>query len=261
MLRRTREDLDGAVKLVVQGDDLGMCHAVNIGILSAYTEGILTQTTAMAPCPWWAEGISLAKDAGLAVGMHATLTSEWEWLRWRPLTEGRSLCADDLTFHRTVEEAHAAVDPMEAADELHAQFESFKRASCSLTHMDNHMGPACLPAYQQVCRTTGTPFLFPSVKPHLQVAPREMLSTQDDKLAWLTAYLQALGPGTHVLISHPAPDHPELAAMTSEDDPSFPWASQYRVSDLRCLCAPEVRAVVERRDIQLVSFRDVLTEG
>lgn len=261
MLRRTRENLDGAVRLVVQGDDLGMCHAVNVGILTAYTEGILTQTTAMAPCPWWGEGVAMAMRAGLAVGMHATLTSEWDWLRWRPLTGGRSLCGDDRTFHRSVEEAETLVEPTEAAAEVQAQAEAFSQASCPLTHMDNHMGPVCIPAYQHVCEATGTPFLFPSVTPHLQVGAREMLSTQGDKMAWLLSYLGDLGPGTHVLISHPAPDHPELAAMTSEDDPALPWAVEYRVSDLRCLCAPEVTALIERRDIQLISFRDVAIDG
>jgi hypothetical protein len=42
-------------RLVIQADDFGMCHAVNEGIERTFLEGVLTQTTAMPPCPW-AEG-------------------------------------------------------------------------------------------------------------------------------------------------------------------------------------------------------------
>ena len=37
------------IQFVVQGDDLGMCHAVNEGIQFAFEQGIVTQVTAMAP--------------------------------------------------------------------------------------------------------------------------------------------------------------------------------------------------------------------
>ena len=47
------------IRLVVQGDDLGMCRSVNEGMVTAATEGILTQASVMAPTPWFAEGAAM----------------------------------------------------------------------------------------------------------------------------------------------------------------------------------------------------------
>ena len=81
------------IKLVVQGDDLGMCRSVNEGIVLAATEGILTQASVMAPTPWFAEGAAMVQRVGLPVGLHVTLTCEWDYLRWSPLSPAPSLRA------------------------------------------------------------------------------------------------------------------------------------------------------------------------
>lgn len=58
----------GRVRLVVRGDDFGMCHAVNEGIRHAFTEGIVTTASTMAPCPWFGEAVKITKDVGIPVG-------------------------------------------------------------------------------------------------------------------------------------------------------------------------------------------------
>ena len=103
------------IRLVVQADDFGMCQAINQGIVHAFREGILTQAAMMAPCPWFEEAVLLAKRESIPVGMHSTLTSEWDHMRWRPLTSGSSLCEADGTFHRSVESARGKVVVEESA--------------------------------------------------------------------------------------------------------------------------------------------------
>jgi hypothetical protein len=44
-----------AKRLIVQADDFGMWHAVNLGIVETFQSGIVTQMSAMAPCPWISE--------------------------------------------------------------------------------------------------------------------------------------------------------------------------------------------------------------
>src|SRR5205085_11919649 len=96
-----------SVKLVVQGDDFGMCHAVNEGTVEAFRNGVLTQASTMVPCPWFTEAADLAKQHGLPLGIHQTLTCERDYLRWRPLTDGPSLVRDDGTTRRpTVVDPH-----------------------------------------------------------------------------------------------------------------------------------------------------------
>jgi predicted glycoside hydrolase/deacetylase ChbG (UPF0249 family) len=71
----------GDVRLIVQGDDFGMCHAVNVGTMQAFQEGILTQASTMAACPWFTEAAALARESGIPLGVHQTLTCEWDFLR------------------------------------------------------------------------------------------------------------------------------------------------------------------------------------
>src|SRR2546423_7909251 len=148
------------IQLVVQGDDFGMCHAVNTGTLEAFTDGVLQQASCMVACPWFAEAADMARSHGIPVGVHLTLTCEWDYLRWSPLTAGRSLCGDDRTFVRTVAEAQAA-DTGEATAELEAQVERFMGAGLKPSYFDIHMGFASKEAHTAGCDCCDEPFTYP----------------------------------------------------------------------------------------------------
>ena len=255
-----------AIRLVVQGDDFGMCHAVNEGIVAAFLDGILTQTSAMVPCPWFDEAAALSRQHGLPTGMHCTLTCEWDHLRWRPLTNGRTLVGEDGTFRRTVLDAREHVDPEEAAAELVAQAERFLAAVGSTPiDFDPHMGLIRRGAYAEVCRRHDRGFIYPMGNgEHGDVsipwASIDALSERGDtptKTAWLVSYLEALTDGDHFLCTHPALPGPELRSITSTSNPNYVWSEPYRESDLAALTSGEARDAVERRGIQLVSVADL----
>jgi hypothetical protein len=248
----------GDVRLVVQGDDLGMCRAVNEGIGLAATDGILTQTSVMAPTPWFGEGAALARRVGLAVGLHVTLTCEWEYLRWGPLTTGSSIRGGDGTFPRTLAEA-AEADPDDAVAEALAQADRAIGAGLELTYVDPHMGISQRPAYEAVCRRHDLRFMYRGVEPHHEFASVIVLSLApvEDRAGWFVDTLEHLGPGTHMVMAHPAVGSAELRAMTDADAFNADWAEPYRVADLAALCDPGVRRVVERRGIDLVAVRDL----
>jgi hypothetical protein len=83
------------------------------------------------------------------------------------------------------------------------------------------------------------------------------LAPFDDRAAWFVERLEQIGEGTHFVMSHPAVASPELRALTRENAPNAEWAEPIRVADLQALCDPAVRAVIERRGIELVAARDV----
>jgi chitin disaccharide deacetylase len=56
------------IRLVVRGDDFGMCHAVNEGIKRAFTDGTVTTASTMAPCPWFGEAVAITTDRGFRSG-------------------------------------------------------------------------------------------------------------------------------------------------------------------------------------------------
>ena len=245
------------IQLIVQGDDFGMCHAVNTGTVRAFTDGVLTQASTMVPCPWFWEAADLAKATGLPLGIHSTLTCEWDGLRWAPITGGASLRGDDGTCVRTVPLARE-IDPDEATDELVAQTERFLAAGLELTYYDVHMGLSQLPAYDAVSSRYGVPFLYPGVPASLKFDSIKTLSDRpaETKKDWMLGYLERRHPGTHLLVTHCATDDPELAAMVFPDSPVEPWAREYRISDLAVLTDPDVREAVDRLGIELVSVAE-----
>jgi predicted glycoside hydrolase/deacetylase ChbG (UPF0249 family) len=243
------------IRLVIQGDDFGMCHAVNAGIERAFLEGVLTQTTAMAPCPWIDEAARIAGRLGAVVGMHSTLTCEWDSLRWRPLTGGVSLVGPDGTFHRQAETAESLIDRVDASKELEAQFTRLQGLGMEPVFIDCHMRPTCVKALHHVVREKGRPYLYPIVSPHYVFDSRESLTPRqaNAKFGWMVDYLDSLGPGVHFLCTHPGEPCSELRSLALPGGEASLWAEDYRASDLDVLCDPRIRERVKDRGIELIS--------
>lgn len=73
--------------LILNADDLGMCHAVNEAVFRAFEGGLLRSTTLMVPCPWALHAMRfLADHPGSPFGVHLTVTSDWADYRWGPVT-------------------------------------------------------------------------------------------------------------------------------------------------------------------------------
>ena len=246
----------GAVQLVVQGDDFGMCHAVNAGIIKAFTEGIVQQSSVMVPCPWFPEAARLARDHALPVGMHQTLTCEWDHLRWRPLTTGPTLARSiDGTFRRTVQGVIDKVTDEDATAELLAQAARAADAGLTLTYLDVHMGMSKPAAYDAVVRETGVPFLYPGLASSLPFTSIYQMSAfaPDEKREKLLSRLERIAgePGVHLIVAHPAVASDELRSITDATADNAVWAEPYRVSDLELLCDPQVRSRIDELGIEL----------
>jgi predicted glycoside hydrolase/deacetylase ChbG (UPF0249 family) len=245
---------------VVRGDDFGMCHAVNEGIRRAFTEGIVTTSSTMAPCPWFGEAIKIATELGIPLGAHQTLTCEWDYFRWRPLTDGPSLAGPDGTFLPSVELAQQHVSHDEVVRELLAQVQRFGSAGLTLDYLDHHMGSTLPAAYAEVSELTGVPFLY-SEAIRRQLASFSELSPRDaaGKKDWLLGYLGQLAPGAHVLVCHPAVASSELESLTGPDSVPYRWAAEYRLSDLAVLTDPDVKQLIDDLGITLCSLPEALS--
>ncbi|HEY3563085.1 MAG TPA: ChbG/HpnK family deacetylase [Kribbella sp.] len=244
------------VQLVVQGDDFGMCHAVNVGTVQAFTDGIVTQAATMAACPWFTEAAALAREYGIPVGVHQTLTCEWDFLRWRPLTDGASLVGEDGTFRRTVAEASAAVSHEDAVRELSAQVAKFAAEGLTVEYLDLHMGSSVPSAYDEVSAAIGKPFIY-GPEWSSRFASIRTLSDRDaaDKKTWMLAYLDELAPGVHLLVTHCAAAEPELGALHRPGSDTYRWAEEYRLSDQAIVTDPEIRQAIDDRAITLTTVQ------
>src|SRR5687767_15880420 len=84
------------IRLIVKGDDMGAAHGINVGTIDAFKQGVLSTTNVIVPGPWFLEAARLLKEnPGLDAGVHLTLTSEWDSVKWRPLTQVPSLVDED----------------------------------------------------------------------------------------------------------------------------------------------------------------------
>lgn len=135
--------------VILHVDDLGMCHSANEAFLRLHGRQLVTTGSIMVPCPWFREiAEAAAADQTIDVGVHLTLTSEWEHYRWGPISttsRASGLIDDDGYFWRDVASLrrHLVFDAAEA--ELRAQIERAQRTGVRLTHIDAHMGTAMLP--------------------------------------------------------------------------------------------------------------------
>ncbi len=82
---------------------MGAGHGINVATIDAYKRGVLRTTNVIVPGPWFLEAARLLREnPGLDVGVHLAITSEWENVKWRPLTYARSIVDEDGYFFPTV---------------------------------------------------------------------------------------------------------------------------------------------------------------
>lgn len=157
--------------LVPHLDDVGMCHGANRAMLELSRAGILTCGSVMVPCPWFpeiAQAYRTRRDIDL--GVHLTLTSEWQGYRWRPLTgcsRKGGLVDDDGFMWRNCVLLRRHVDPRAAEEEMRAQIETALAAGIDLTHLDTHMGAAAVPELVEIYLRLGRLYRLPVLLPRV----------------------------------------------------------------------------------------------
>jgi chitin disaccharide deacetylase len=158
--------------LMINADDFGMCHAMNEATIGLLEDNLITSATLMAPCPWFVEAAQYASShPEKCIGVHLTLTSEWQPYRWGPVarTSLPSLVDKDGYFPMTGLEVETNANEVEVEIELRAQLEQFKHYGITASHIDNHMGTlygwagvqSFLPLAFKLCAELGLPFRFP----------------------------------------------------------------------------------------------------
>ena len=79
-------------RLIIRADDMGSFRSANIACMEGYKNGVETCIEVMVVTSWFPEAARLLREnPGIDVGLHLTLTSEWDNVKWRPLTHCPSL--------------------------------------------------------------------------------------------------------------------------------------------------------------------------
>ena len=160
--------------LIINCDDFGQSPAMNEAIMHLLDERRVSSATIMAPAPGFEQAAEWCRRRKQAnIGLHLTLTSEFDALRFPSLTGHPSLHDKDGFLYRTVEEFERGADASAVAKELEAQLQAVRRFGIPLTHADNHMGSlygiatgrSHIPQALMKCAKWGLPFrLFRKVQ-------------------------------------------------------------------------------------------------
>ena len=150
-------------------DDVGMCHGANKAFLDLYAAGAVDSGSVMVPCPWFPEIAEAArKDRALDLGVHLTLTSEWDGYRWRAISStspASGLVDDDGYLPRNCLKLRARLVPDAAEAEMRAQIERALACGIDMTHLDTHMGAALVPELLTILLRLGRAYRVPVLLP------------------------------------------------------------------------------------------------
>lgn len=128
-------------RLIINCDDFGQSAAMNKAIMHILEEGKASSATIMAPAPGFEEAAAWsARRHQTNVGLHLTLTSEFEALRWTSLTGHPSLHDESGFQYRTVREFEERAETKAVIKEIHAQYNRVQKSGVQISHVDNHMG-------------------------------------------------------------------------------------------------------------------------
>ena len=87
-------------RLIIRGDDMGYAHGGNEALINCYKYGIETSIEVLVPSPWFPEAVQmLTENPAVDVGIHLTLSSEWDNIKWRPVSDCPSLRDADGYFY------------------------------------------------------------------------------------------------------------------------------------------------------------------
>ena len=275
--------------VIIHTDDIGMCQASVDAFAEMVDFGLISSGAVMVPCPWFLEAAAFAREHLEAdMGVHLTLTSEWETFRWGPLSTrdpASGLMDAQGYFHKSSEAVWELADPEAASIELETQVQRALQAGMSLTHIDTHMGsiahPKFIPGYVQLATKFGLPLMIPrmsaselmasqNVDPETAQMITGMIQSLEemglpllDRLSGLELVdatdrfdqakqaLSALKPGITHFIIHPSKDTPELRHITDSWD--------CRVADYETFTMEATREFIRNEGIQVIGYRDLKT--
>lgn len=225
-------------KLVILScDDLGSCHAANVGVYRAMREGAATCASLMVPAPWSCHAAGQATDDD-DLGVHLTLNAEHGCYRWGPITHAPSLQSGEGGFPRTLADLWEHADHSEVLRELRAQTERAIQWGIDVTHLAPHLSaitlrPEFFDVYLELAVEYQLPIRLPSTVSAEQAGfPFRKLATEEGVVFpdhfdhdWRAGSAERvhdaiarLQPGVTEIHVQPAIDTPEVRALSSAAD-------------------------------------------
>jgi predicted glycoside hydrolase/deacetylase ChbG (UPF0249 family) len=233
----------------------------------------------MIPCPWVPEIAAYARahpDADL--GLHLTLTSEWNLYRWGPVLgkdKVPTLLDSSGYFYPLESEAAAHMDIREVEAEIRAQIARARALGIQPTHLDSHMGTlyqnkALFETLLRVAREnklpfrvsqdwfTRAPFMLALLGPGDVVLDRtisiEPAVAPEDWSRFYANEIKNLRPGVTDMIVHLAFADEEMKGITF-GHPN--WGAEWRQRDFAFVTSDAFRQLLKENNVKLITWREI----
>lgn len=254
--------------VILSCDDLGSCHAANIGVYQALREGSATCASLMVPAPWSRHAADLARP-GDDIGVHLTLNAEHPSYRWGPITHAPSLQSGEGGFPRTLEDLWEHADPAEVLRELRAQVERAAAWGIDITHLAPHLTaitlrPEFFDVYLELAVEFALPIRLPSTISAEQAGfPFRKLAAEEGVVfpdhfdhdwragseARVYEAIDRLDAGVTEIHVQPAIDTLEVRAVSDAADG---W-----IADLALITSDDLRARLADSGAIMIGYRDL----
>lgn len=271
--------------LIIHGDDVGVSHSQNKATFEALKSGLVTSTSMMVPSAWSAEVGVMAKEIPDAdVGIHITLTNEWNNYNWPPKA-GKSvvpgLTNEKGFMYPDCPPVTANASPEEVELEIRAQIKGANEMGITPTHLDSHMGcifygrPEYLRSYLKIAQELKVPAMVNTqimegiIKPNkalfeginlenIPVINEIIMANPEDYESGMeefyTKQLTNLKPGVHVMLIHLAFDDEEMNAVTAgHDSYHAPW----RQADFDFFTSEKAKELIQKNNIKLITWKEI----
>ncbi|HEX6892691.1 MAG TPA: polysaccharide deacetylase family protein [Chryseolinea sp.] len=261
--------VNSKIQLIVRGDDMGFSHSGNEAIIKCFKEGIETSIEVIVPSPWFPEAVKLLiENPTVDVGIHIALTSEWDNMKYRPVSHCSSLTDDSGYFFpfiwpnknypgRALLESNWKIEEIEK--EFRAQIELALKKIPRISHISAHMGCYDMsPEVKALAKKLAIEYgidIDPIELGVIDIGYQGSSKTTEDKKRSFIAMLERLEPGkTHLFVDHPGLDTPELRGIHHKGYENVALDRQ-GVTDV--WTDPDVKEVIRKRDIRLISYREI----
>ncbi|NQZ09753.1 MAG: ChbG/HpnK family deacetylase [Algicola sp.] len=268
------------VNIIFHADDIGMNQSSITAFSQLCKNNKWLSGSIMAPCPWFSSAIKLQQQLPQAdLGLHLTLTSEWDDYRWGPVSQTKT--SDGLVdesgvyFHKKTAQVcqQASVDAVEK--ELTAQIELAKRMGFEPTHLDGHMFASHQPKFLPSLLQLSLQYQIPAAVSltHLnalgdnqaqywieklksagapvfnQIGRIHLTAGNHNKAEQIKDFFSQLSPGLHDIYFHPAKPCSALNAMTSQ--------ANDRIDEFELLLNFDLAEMAQAQDINVCTFKDL----
>ncbi|MDR2679563.1 MAG: ChbG/HpnK family deacetylase [Tannerella sp.] len=261
-------------RLVIRSDDMGSFHSANMACIDTYRNGITTAIEVMVVTPWFPEAVKLLREnPGVDAGIHLTITSEWENMKWRPLTQCPSLTDGNGYFYPMIFPNPAYPGQSVTANkwnlkeieqEFRAQIELGLKNIPQASHFTGHMGSLRFDTevsdmVHRLSEEYGLSFVeSDELQEKYNAVPvtyEGSNKTAQDKITGFIRMLDKLEAGkNYIFVDHPAFNGDEMETVGHI---GYDWVAEDRQGVTGLLKSDEVKRAIREKGVELINYSEL----